>query len=275
MIKTNNHRLQTNNGVTYLTFPKLENYSELRHGFSTRLGGVSTGYFSSMNLSFTTGDNPDTVRENYLVFCGALGINSKNLIISHQTHKTNVLKVTAADRGKNIWRERDYSDIDALITNERGVALVTHSADCCLLAFFDPEKKVIAAAHAGWRGTAAEIGRKTVEKMTAEYGCRPQDIIAGIAPSIGKCCYEVNDPVLNEFKKLGYLNLADIFFKKPNGKYMLDLWQANLQILTHAGLKPQNIDITDVCTNCQSKYFHSHRATAGKRGVNGLIMELI
>lgn len=260
--------------MQFLTFPKLEKFPQLRHGFSTRLGGKSEGYYSAMNLSFNVGDNADTVKENYRILCAALGINHENLIISHQTHKANILKVTKQDCGKNIWRERDYSDIDALITNERGIALVTHSADCCLLAFYDNEQGVIAAAHAGWRGTAAEIGKKTIEKMITDYGCNPKNIIVGIAPSIGKCCYEVDAPVFNEFQKLGYLNLAKIFFPKGNGKYMLDLWEANTQILESAGIKRENIDITDICTNCQSEFFHSHRATAGKRGVNGLIMEL-
>lgn len=274
MINSKNHTVKTNNGVTYLTFPKLDKFPVLRHGFSTRLGGKSEGYYSAMNLSFNVGDNPDVVKENYRILCGALEIDPENLIISHQTHKTNILTVGKKDCGKNIWRERDYSDIDAFITNEHGVALVTHSADCCLLAFFDPEKQVIAAAHAGWRGTAAEIGRKVVEKMAADYHCNPKNIVVGIAPSIGKCCYEVDDPVFNEFKKLEYLDLSKIFCHKKNGKYMLDLWEANSQILESAGIKRENIDVTDVCTNCQSEYFHSHRATGGKRGVNGLVMML-
>ena len=165
-------------------------------------------------------------------------------------------------------------NIDALITNEKGVALVTHSADCCLLGFFDPKKQVIASAHAGWRGTVGEIGRKVIEKMITDYESNPQEILAILAPSISKCCYEVDDPVLNEFKKLDYLDLSKIFFPKENGKYMLDLWEANAQILENAGIKRENIEITDICTNCQSEFFHSHRATGGRRGVNGLFREL-
>ena len=274
MIKSNIHSIKTENGVTFITFPKFDEFGTLVHGFSTRLGGKSEGCFAAMNLSFNVGDNADTVKENYRLLCGALNIDPESLIISHQTHKTNVLAVTGADRGKNIWVPRDYSDIDALITNERGVALVTHSADCCILGFYDPHRQVIAAAHAGWRGTAAEIGRKTVEKMINDYGCCPENILAAVAPSIGKCCYEVDDPVLAEFKKLQYLNLEKILFPKENGKYMLDLWEANAQILESTGIKRENIDMTDICTNCQSEYFHSHRATGGKRGVNGIVMML-
>ena len=274
MIKTSNQIVNTIDGVSFLTFKIFEKYPQLKCAFSTRLGGKSEGYYSSMNLSFNVGDNSDTVKENYKLLSAAVGVDHNNLIISHQTHKTNVLRVGKEDIGKNIWRDRDYSDIDALITNEKGVALVTHSADCCLLGFFDPNKNVIAAAHAGWRGTAAEIGKKTVQKMTEYYGSNPKDILVILAPSIGKCCYEVDEPVFNEFKKLDYLNLDKIFFPKESGKYMLNLWEANAQILENAGVNRKNIEFTDICTNCQSKYFHSHRATGGKRGVNGLIMEL-
>lgn len=274
MIKTQSQTVVTKNNVAFVKFKIFQKYPELICAFSTRIGGKSEGYFGDMNLSFNVGDNPDTVKENYKILCSAIGINHNNLIISHQTHKTNILAVTKADCGKNIWRERDYSDIDALITNESGVALVTHSADCCLLGFYDPKNKVIASAHAGWRGTVAEIGKKTVEKMIYNYGSAPENILVILAPSISKCCYEVDDPVLNEFKKLGYLNLDKIFFPKENGKYMLDLWEANAQILESVGINRNNIELTDICTNCQSKYFHSHRATGGKRGVNGLIMEL-
>ena len=237
MIKTENQLVVTKDNVTFIKFKIFEKSPELTCAFSTRLGGISEGYFGDMNLSFNVGDNPDTVKENYKIFCRALGVDSDNIVISHQTHKTNILAVTKADCGKNIWRERDYSDIDALITNEKGVALVTHSADCCLLGFYDPKNKVVASAHAGWRGTVGEIGKKTVNKMVADYVCNAENILVIIAPSIAKCCYEVDDPVLNEFKKLAYLKLEKIFFPKENGRYMLNLWEANSQILENAGIK--------------------------------------
>ncbi|MBQ7106641.1 MAG: peptidoglycan editing factor PgeF [Clostridia bacterium] len=260
--------------LCFITFPKLESFGSIKHGFSTRLGGVSEGYFSSMNLSFTTGDARHRVVKNYEIFSNALGIDPKSTVLSRQTHTDNIRIVTAQDCGKGVYKDFDYTDTDALITNVNGVTLVTHSADCCLLVFFDPIKKVIASAHAGWRGTVKEIGLKTVQKMIQSFGCDPKDIIAGIAPSIGKCCYEVDDPVYNEFIKLKYLNIPQIFTTKPNGKYMLDLWEANKQILIQSGINPDNIDVTDLCTNCNCKEFHSHRATAGKRGVNALFIQL-
>ncbi len=227
-----------------------------------------------MNLSFTTGDNRQTVIENYEIFSQALGIKPESIVLSRQTHTDNIRIVTSEDCGKGIYKDFDYSDIDALITNVSGITLVTHSADCCLLALYDSDKKVIAAAHSGWRGTVAEIGKKTVQKMSQEFGCNPENIVVGIAPSIGKCCYEVDEPVYNEFARLDYLVLERIFSQKGGGKYMLDLWEANRQILLHSGIKHDNIDVTDLCTNCNHNEFHSHRATAGKRGVNALFIQM-
>ncbi len=253
----------------------MSQHKGLIHGFTTRMGGISRGQYSAMNLSFNTGDNPETVRDNYKIICSELGINPENLVLSRQTHTANIRIVTKDDCGKGVFRDFDYNDIDALITNVPEVALVTHSADCCLLAFYDPVKRVIAAAHAGWRGTVGQISLKTVKKMQTEFGCEPADIILGLAPSIGSCCYEVDDPVYNEFIKLEYLQIERVFTPKGNGKYMLDLWEANRQILLHSGISDKNIDITDLCTNCHSFAFHSHRATAGRRGVNGLIIQLL
>ena len=119
-----------------------------------------------------------------------------------------------------------------------------------------------------------EIGKETVLKMAAEFGSNQSDIMVGIGPSIGSCCYEVDDPVYNEFKKLSYLNLDEIFIKKQNGKYMLNLWLANRRILENAGIDPKNICVTDLCTCCNSHIFHSHRATGGNRGNLAAIIAL-
>lgn len=260
--------------LCFVTFNNLSQSGGLRHAFTTRRGGVSEGYLGEMNLSLKVGDSRERVIKNYEIICSALGIDPAHIVLSQQTHTANIRVVGKSDCGKGIFYESDFTDVDGLITAEPDVAIVTHSADCCLLAFYDPKKRVIAAAHAGWRGTVKEIGRLTAEKMQSEFGCRPGDILAAVAPSICKKCYEVDEPLYTEFSKLGYLDLEKIFEAKPNGKYLLDLWEANRQILINAGLTPQNIEITDICTNCNPDYLHSHRASGGKRGVNGLIMEL-
>lgn len=260
--------------VKYITFPKLEKLGIVRHLFSTRLGGVSNGRYESMNLSFTNGDNRENVLENYSRLCNCVGIDIENLVLSKQTHTSNLKTVTKKDCGTGIFKG-SFSDIDGLITNESGVALVTQYADCTPLLFCDPVKKVIATSHAGWRGTVKQIGKKTVEKMTADFGCNPKDIIACIGPCILECCYEVDMPVYNNFKKIDYLDLNKIFNKKEDGKFMLSLVEANRQILLNAGILEKNMDLTDICTCCNANELHSHRATNGERGNLAAIIELI
>lgn len=267
-------KINTKGEFQYITFPKLENTGVVKHLFSTRLGGVSSGRYATMNLSFTNGDERENVLKNYEICCSAVGIDIENLVLSRQTHTNNVKNVTINDRGTGIFKD-SFSDIDGLITNQKGVALVTQYADCTPLLFCDPVKKVIASSHAGWRGTVKEIGRITVEKMVTEYGCNPKDIIACIGPCIKECCYEVDEPVYSEFKKLEYLDLTKIFKEKSNGKYMLNLVEANRQILLNAGIPKNNMDLSDICTCCNADTLHSHRATNGERGNLAAIIELI
>lgn len=273
-MKSNTLNIYNKNGVEYISFPKLEKCGAVRHLFSTRIGGVSTGQYSSMNMSFSGGDKRECVLENYKRLCSSVGIDINDLVLSRQTHTNNVKEVTENDRGTGIFKE-SFTDVDGLITDRKEVALVTQYADCTPLLFCDPVKKVIATSHAGWRGTVKEIGRVTVEKMIKEYGCNSKDIIAAIGPAIGVCCYEVDDPVIDEFKKIPYLNLSNIVFPKKNGKYMLDLKEANRQIMINAGVIPDNIDVADLCTCCNHEELHSHRATGGKRGNLAAIIELI
>lgn len=261
-------------GVRYIKFPKFEAVKTVRHIFSTRLGGVSTGRYNSMNLSFTNGDERENVIENYSRLCKIAGININHLVLSRQTHTDNIKSVTEKDRGTGIFKD-SFCDVDGLITDRSGVALVTQYADCTPLLFCDPVKGVIASSHAGWRGTAKLIGEKTVEKMVTEYGCKPENIIAAIGPCIGKCCYEVDGPVASAFSAIPFLNLKTVLFPKENGKYMLDLVEANKQILVHSGINPDNIDLSDICTCCNCDELHSHRATHGMRGNLAMIIELI
>lgn len=274
MFKSNNLEVAQKGDLIYIRFPKLTATGKVRHCFSTRHGGVSKGDFSSMNLSFNRGDDRENVLENYRILCSAEGIDTENLVLSAQTHTNNVISVTKEDCGTGIYKP-SFSDVDGLVTNEKGVALVTQYADCTPLLFCDPVKEVIATSHAGWRGTAKLIGKVTVEKMVEEYGCDPKNIVAAIGPCIGKCCYEVDDPVFNAFKKINFLNTDDFLTPKANGRYMLNLVEANRRILIAAGVAEENIDCSDICTNCNSEALHSHRATGGKRGNLAAIIQLI
>ncbi len=274
MITSKTLNINNSGGVCYLTFPKIEQAGGVRHAFSTRLGGVSRGDCSTMNFGFNLGDDPLAVRENFKIFCSAFGAKSENVVVAQQTHTNNIKVVTKDDLGKGLIKERDYTDVDGLVTNVRGAVLVTQYADCTPLAFYDPVKKVIATSHAGWKGTVLEIALKTVELMKDRFGSDPKDILCGIGPNISKCCYEVDDPVINEINKLAYLDKRACYTDKGNGKYMLNLKEVNREILLFAGILPENIDIADLCTCCNSDIFHSHRASKGKRGTLALMIAL-
>ena len=258
--------LTAHNGkVPYYSFPSFDNVGFVRHGFSTRLGGVSEGTFASMNLGFTRGDDSAAVAENYRRFCTAIGVKAEDTVLSAQTHTVNVYNATAADCGRGVTRERGYTDVDGLITNEPNVVLCTHYADCVPLFFVDPVRRVVATSHAGWRGTVGGIGRVTVERMHSDYGCEPSDILVGIGPSIGRCCFEVDTPVMDEFSKLAFFD-GNCYTDDGNGKYHIDLWEVNRRCLLNAGVKANNITVTDICTRCHPDVLWSHRFSGSARG---------
>lgn len=262
-------------GVPFLQFPLLEKTGCVLHGFSSRLGGVSEGDLSTMNLSFTRGDREEAVRENYRRFSQAVGFSCSDLVCADQTHTTNIRVVTEKDRGKGFTRARDYKDIDGLITDVPGLVLATFYADCVPLYFVDPVRKVIGLSHSGWRGTVGKIGKKTVERMLEEYGCSPSDIRAAIGPSICQGCYEVSGDVIEEFQRaFPEETWSELYYQKENGKYQLNLWKANEEILMEAGLSREHIAVTDLCTCCNHELLFSHRASHGRRGNLGAFLML-
>lgn len=255
------------NGVYWLTFPELDRQEGFLHGFSTRLGGVSREHLSSMNLSFSRGDEEENVRENYRRVGEALGFQTENLVFSDQTHTCNVRTVTEEDRGKGFERERDYTDIDGLITDVPGLVLTTFYADCVPLYLIDPVHRAIGLSHSGWKGTVAKIGKHTAEKMAREYGSRPEDLLAAIGPSICQDCYEVSEDVIEQFREQFDRKLWDqLYYRKENGKYQLNLWKANEWVFREAGILQEHIFVTDLCTCCNPEFLYSHRASKGRRG---------
>lgn len=268
--------IREKNGVTYLTFPLLER-AGLIHGFTTRLGGVSTGDCASMNLSFTRGDREEDVRENYKRIGQALGIDMSKAVLSHQVHKTEIFVAGKEDQGRGVdpSQERLF-EIDGLMTKEEGIPLVTFFADCVPLLFYDPKKKVIASSHSGWRGTVEKIGAKTVKKMEQEFGCKPEDILAVIGPSICQDCYEVSEDVAKEFERVFTREeYEEMILDKKNGKYQLDLWKANEDILLGSGIEKKHLAVTDLCTCCNPEFLFSHRASHGRRGNLSAILCLV
>ncbi|MGN0354085.1 MAG: peptidoglycan editing factor PgeF [Muricoprocola sp.] len=253
--------------LVWLTYPRFDQEEAIIHGFSTRLGGVSRDHLFSMNLSFSRGDAPENVVENYHRIADAIGFDPENLVFSDQTHTTNVHIVTEEDRGKGFSRERDYTNIDGLITNVPGLVLATFYADCVPLYFYDPVRKVIGLSHSGWKGTVGRMGQVTISKMSEEFGCNPGDILAAIGPSICQDCYEVSEDVIFQFQKsFQEEQWKELYYKKENGKYQLNLWKANEIILLEAGIAKENLSITDLCTCCNSDFLYSHRASKGMRG---------
>ena len=268
--------LKEKNHVPYIQFKNLSATGIVKHGFSTRKGGVSTDIFSSMNLNFKRGDDPDAVLENYRRMAAALNMRVEDMVLSDQTHTTNVRVITEEDRGKGILRPQDYSDVDGMITNVPGIVLVTSYADCVPLYFVDPVRKAIGLSHSGWKGTVGHIGQKTVWKMHEVYGSEPKDIVAAIGPSICQSCYEVSDDVAEAFRaNFTADEAADILLDKGNGKYQLDLWKANWYVLTDAGILPEHLSVTDLCTACHPDLLWSHRKTNGQRGGLSAFLSLI
>lgn len=263
-------------GVTYLSFDALSQTGLVRHGFSTRFGGVSEGCFSTMNLTFNRGDNPEHVMENYNRMAGALGVEKENMVLSCQTHTVEVRKVTAEDAGKGVTIPRDYTDIDGLITNERGLTLVTFYADCVPLYLLDPVNRAIGLSHSGWRGTVGKMGAVTVNAMVDAYGTKAEDLIVCIGPSICQDCYEVGEDVAKEFKHAFPESIWPQLLGPPSAdrKYQLNLWEANRFVFKESGVRTENIHITDICTHCNPDYLYSHRSMGNERGNLAAFLQL-
>ena len=257
--------------LEYLTFPSLERAGIVKHLFTTRLGGVSSGDLATMNLSFSRGDREENVLANYGRIARVLACSVEDMIASHQTHTTNIRQVTSSDKGKGILRPRDYENIDGLMTDEPGIVLVTYYADCVPLFFVDPVHRAIGLAHSGWRGTASGMGARMVEAMRKAFGTRPEDLYTAIGPSICVDCYEVSEDVAEKFIRFP----GAVQKGREDGKYQLDLWRANSLILREAGVPAERIAVTDICTCCNKNYLFSHRATGGKRGNMGAFLTLI
>ncbi len=259
--------LNTEHGTPFLHFEALDAIPCIRHGFSTRLGGVSTGDFTTLNLSFARGDEEEAVHQNYERILKSMDMKENRLAFSDQVHDTIIHRVTLEDTYASHQYEKKLVGIDGLITNEKNVTLVTSYADCVPLYFVDPVKKAIGLSHSGWKGTVGKIGKKTVEAMVREFGSEKEDIICVIGPSICFDCYEISKDVADEFM-VNFTNeiTSKILYDKGNGKYQLDLWLTNKYILMEAGIPEENITNSNLCTCCNHTLLFSHRASQGKRG---------
>ena len=255
------------NGLVWLTAPVL---SGVRHAFSTRKGGVSVPPWDSLNLRTGCGDAPEALQENYRRFCAVVGADVKRVVLAKQVHETTVRVVTAADAGKGLWAQRDYT-ADALITNEKNLPLFVFSADCGILLLHDPVTGAVGGVHAGWRGCAGGIVEKAVTAMGAEYGAKPENILAAIGPCIGPCCFETDRDVSDAMREaLGADAEPYLTWQAP--KYHVDLAGLNRQWLLRSGVLPEHIDVCGLCTACRPDLFWSHRKMGDARGVQAAII---
>lgn len=248
-------------GVPFLSYPILDRTGIVNHGFSTRLGGVSRGHCSTMNISTNRGDDPKAVTENRRRIANAIGVDVNKMVYTNQTHTTNVAVVTKEDFGKAL------DETDGMITNTPGLCLVTFYADCVPLYFVDPVKKAIGLSHSGWRGTVNKMANVTIRKMMDTFGSNPKDIITAVGPSICQDCYEVSDDVIEQFENAyDKKDWDSLFYQKENGKYQLNLWKANEINFLESGISQDHIAVTNICTCCNPDVLFSHRITGFDRG---------
>ena len=234
----------------------------VKHGFTTRFGGVSTGIYDSLNLCFSCGDETEKVIENYGIFAKAAELGEDGFVFSRQVHRDDIRVCTEEDR-QTLPPNTPY-EADGLITKVEGLPLLIFTADCTPVLLYDPVCRAVGAVHAGWRGTVLDIVGKAVRKMQTEFGCKAGDIRAAIGPCISQCCFETGEEVYTALFDLLGEKTDEFAVKKPMGKYMIDLKGVNAYLLKAAGVG--SVEISPECTKCKHEKYWSHRATNGKRG---------
>lgn len=244
------------------------------HGFSTRLGGCSTSVLDSLNLGSNQGDAPENVRENFRRFQQAIGAEpGAPLVKNHQVHTARVRVVTEKDAVPDLALGGDV-DADAMVTDCPGLCLTAFSADCLPILFYDPQRKVVAAAHAGWRGTAQGVAGAVVQMMEKQYHCEAADILCAIGPGISSCCFETHEDVPQALIQCLGQSAQSLIHPQENGKFLVDLKGANREILLRSGLRAEHLAISDVCTACRPEWFWSHRVLGSQRGSMAAMIQL-
>lgn len=265
-------KLASGEELPLLQFPLLAQCECIAHGFTTRAGGVSDGEWSSLNLSFTRGDDEACVRENFRRVAEAFDVTPEQIVCSMQMHTTNVRRVFAANGGAGVTSPLPWTDVDGLITDEPGILLGTFFADCVPLYFVDLVHCAIGLSHSGWRGTVSRMGEVTLRAMADAFGSRPQDVLCAIGPSICQGCYEVSLDVAEQFATAFPGAGRELLYHTSGDKYQLNLWEANRRILLSAGVLPEHLQTTDLCTCCNPHNLFSHRYTGGRRGNLGAFL---
>lgn len=269
--------------VPLLQYKGLNEIPFIHHAFSTRLGGVSSGIYSSMNFKEDGLDANENIRENYRIVAHTMQVDVTKMVRSQLSHGTRVHEVEEQDFGVGVLAKSTLYDYDGLITNKPGVTLAATFADCVPLYFVDMKNHAVGLAHSGWRGTVNQIALSMLEAMKKAYGTKPGDLRVAVGPCICSSCYEVGGEFYDYFAKnfSGSIEReTGIFFDrilKPSetaGKYYLDLRLANRMTFLKAGLREEQILVSDICTCCNPELIFSHRFTKGKRGVSAAFLGL-
>lgn len=252
-------------GVVYYTFESFDRYDDVVHGITARHGGVSTGCWSSLNLTKGNGDDPEAVDENLRRAACALGVHRQDLVSPNQRHTTRAQQVGRAERGLVI------PETDTLLTNEMSVPILLRYADCTPILLYDPLRHAFAVIHSGWRGTVAGAIPAAVHALRKAFDSRPKDLVAGIGPCIGPCCYEVGDDVVDAVRAA--FDHAEALLPRNGGEHRhFDLWTANRLWLAEVGVK--RVEMAAMCTVCHRDEFFSYRGGRGRTGHFGALMML-
>lgn len=260
-------KIQENKQIEVSRFSGLSGYRDISHFTTTRHGGVSTGTYASMNPGVYTEDDPGFIRKNLELLSNAVGISLENMVIPHQTHEDRVLAIDASFLSLNDKeRKLRLEGVDALVTNVPDVCVAVSTADCVPVLLYAPDRKVVAAVHAGWRGTVLHIARKAASLMIEAYDCDPTQLVAGIGPSISQAAFEVGEEVVKAFQMEGFPMERILRRNAETQKAHIDLWETNRLQLLEAGLLSEHIEIAGICTYIRYEDYFSARRLSVKSG---------
>lgn len=266
--KNQNLNVVKNGEVVYLTSPLFDKLDWLNNGISTRLGGVSQGFLSSMNFAYNDYDDKENVYENYKIFCNATGIDINKIVTTKQVHSNKVVKLDENHTFRSVSEKGcDFPEVDGVVTNVKGATLFAFSADCSLIQIVDPINKAIGLCHSGWRGTVSKISQNAINMMQEYYNSNPDNLLVTIGPSICPECFEVEWDMISEARKgFSEKDYDKIYYQKNETKYQFNLWEANRIVLKEAGVEEANIFMPNLCTKCNPDFLFSHRNQGLKRG---------
>ena len=254
--------LNKKHSIQYYESSFLSGCDFLTHAFCTRLGGASDEDYASLNMSFKEGDLESTVLQNWNYLAVAFGIPLDQFITLNQVHGDDIFVIKPYGEYLPTDGVLNY---DAIVTNRRNLAICIKTADCVPVFIVDRAKKIIAAVHAGWRGTALEISAKVIRLLYEKYGSSPWDILAAIGPAIGPCCFELDEETAYAFRS--QKDHKDFLFPGEGlNKCMVDLPEANRRQIMNCGIPEGNIDVSNLCTSCRQDLFFSYRGSGGITG---------